>query len=723
MRKRTNERPQVEKMLSWLVAVAVSAALWIAGDGSSLTSGFPSLEELIRNGSLLERYSTHDGEERSVPGVSVRSNCSGPPGPPGPSISKITFIALPRLQPSGTASLTLRVMRHPGGPQDIVIDQETARFGEFGYELTVSETPPITFNNGDMLWIGHGGSGLRLLHQVGDEVRNICLGPESEICEPDYDYPLLAIETDPPGCIEGLVSASELRRLWENRTLPVLYSSPMREISLSCPPASISRILVGAYPSVNGDELPQIVVDNIQTCSVSTEPVAEGVNVYECVLDTAGDAEDAVDGEVSLTVSQRHAGSQIGFLHTGQTDTPLISLDVSGDCSSSQLLSEPDLMEMTALYIPYIIEREDDEIDFEDLTIIQNGILVNWTFVARNIGGEEYPKLFKIIQEEMGFTRNTINNIDCTETPYPNVYECSVTPEPVEAGDFIGILLPANDSARLLLSFLSINGGPIGESLVGNDDLEGVPLITLGVVPNNATTSSTSMQPNPTTTLHQSSSPVIITGSPTQSTPSETPTTEEASDPQSSSDNTGVIVGAVMGLILAVLLFLAVVLLLVFILCRRKHTKYDEKEEEQREMTEEERAAMDNPVYSGGRDTESGRPEDRGSNHQYEVTASQQPSSSTNSGQVYEVPDKNPSSSDGRKINESFDNPGYYSTIHEVHSTTDNSQIDALLSSNHYEMAIYVPTQEQRNYVESGAVPTENIYATLEEVLFINTSR
>jgi hypothetical protein len=31
--------------------------------------------------------------------------------------------------------------------------------------------------------------------------------------------------------------------------------------------------------------------------------------------------------------------------------------------------------------------------------------------------------------------------------------------------------------------------------------------------------------------------------------------------------------------------------------------------------------------------------------------------------------------------------------------------------------------QEQRNYVESGAVPTENIYATLEEVLFINTSR
>ena len=164
--------------------------------GSSLTSGFPTLEELIRNGSLLERYSTHDGEMRSVPGVSVRSNCSGPNN--SPMISKITFIALPRLQPSGTESPTLRVMIHPDGPQtDIVIDQETARFGEFGYELTVSETPPIMFNNGDMLWIRHGGSGPRLLHQVGDEERIICwrFEPDSENCEPDYDYPLLAIET------------------------------------------------------------------------------------------------------------------------------------------------------------------------------------------------------------------------------------------------------------------------------------------------------------------------------------------------------------------------------------------------------------------------------------------------------------------------------------------------------------------------------------------------
>ena len=62
-----------------------------------------------------------------------------------------------------------------------------------------------------------------------------------------------------------------------------------------------------------------------KTCSVSTEPVTEGVNVYECVLDPPV----SVDGDFSLTVSQRNAASQIGFLHDGQTDTPLISVDSS----------------------------------------------------------------------------------------------------------------------------------------------------------------------------------------------------------------------------------------------------------------------------------------------------------------------------------------------------------------------------------------------------------
>ena len=197
-------------MLSLLVAVAVSATLWIAGDcklegpyqrfcmlihmatsiGSSLTRGFPSLEELIRNGSLLERYSTHDGEMRSVPGV--RWNCSEPDGG---RISKITFIALPGV---GMNRPSLRIVRHPGGDQDIDISGGMEKFGEFGYEVTPMNAN-VMFNDGDMLMIRHPpyeDSGLRLLHQVDDVARNICIGPPGpENCQPDYDYPLLAIET------------------------------------------------------------------------------------------------------------------------------------------------------------------------------------------------------------------------------------------------------------------------------------------------------------------------------------------------------------------------------------------------------------------------------------------------------------------------------------------------------------------------------------------------
>ena len=77
---------------------------------------------------------------------------------------------------------------------------------------------------------------------------------------------------------------------------------------------------------MNGSGLPHIVINNNQTCNVSEVPVAEGANVYECVLDSSV----AVDGEVSLAIRQRNAGSQIGFLHDSQmTDTPLISVDSS----------------------------------------------------------------------------------------------------------------------------------------------------------------------------------------------------------------------------------------------------------------------------------------------------------------------------------------------------------------------------------------------------------
>ena len=148
-----------------------------------------------------------------------------------------------------------------------------------------------------------------------------------------------------------------------------------------------------------------------------------------------------------------------------------------GDCSS-QLLSKANLTELTARFI--IVERDDDEIEFKHLSITQNGFLVKWTFVARNIGdGDDYPTLF--IVNTARPTTIPVVNTDCTNDLYPNVHQCTVEPQSVEAGDFIGVVLPALSDARLLLSFIIINGVPPGESLRRSEEVEGLPLIAVEV--------------------------------------------------------------------------------------------------------------------------------------------------------------------------------------------------------------------------------------------------
>ena len=121
------------------------------------------------------------------------------------------------------------------------------------------------------------------------------------------------------------MAASELKRFWEERVLPLLYNTPEADISLNCTSALISRIIVGAYnSSVIGDGAPKIVIGTDQiTCSVSTEQITDGVNVFECVLDFPVQ----VTENSSLSVRQRNSSSQVGFLHDGQIDTPLISVD------------------------------------------------------------------------------------------------------------------------------------------------------------------------------------------------------------------------------------------------------------------------------------------------------------------------------------------------------------------------------------------------------------
>ena len=117
------------------------------------------------------------------------------------------------------------------------------------------------------------------------------------------------------------MSADELRRLWSNRQLPVVYSSPSREIPLACGSTSISSILVGAYnDSLIRDEQPQIEIGE-HKCNVSTEPYTAGVNVYECKFEPVVEVEE----NDSLKISQRNTSSQIVFIYNGGTDTALIS--------------------------------------------------------------------------------------------------------------------------------------------------------------------------------------------------------------------------------------------------------------------------------------------------------------------------------------------------------------------------------------------------------------
>ena len=166
----------------------------LCGVGGTFTSGFPTLDEIRGNGSLLNDgvYSTHDGEIRSVPGVQF--TCNG-------RITKFTFIALPGV---GTQNTVLAILRQDNIIRNFSTAGATLSFGDFGYEISLP--PPngvLDLQTGDTLQIDHqwyASSRLRILHQVGDDMLDICWrwrneGPSDTHCVLDYDYPLLAVET------------------------------------------------------------------------------------------------------------------------------------------------------------------------------------------------------------------------------------------------------------------------------------------------------------------------------------------------------------------------------------------------------------------------------------------------------------------------------------------------------------------------------------------------
>ena len=151
-----------------------------------MTRGFPSLEELIRNGSLLERYSINDEDLKLVSGV--RFTCSEADY----RIKRITYVALPG-DGMTNISLVFQTTRPPIiGVTELVITDDVTPFSEFGHILELNSI--LSFNEGTLLFIRHhpfeeGHS--RLVYQ---REMAIC-SSESQSCPDERDYPLLAIET------------------------------------------------------------------------------------------------------------------------------------------------------------------------------------------------------------------------------------------------------------------------------------------------------------------------------------------------------------------------------------------------------------------------------------------------------------------------------------------------------------------------------------------------
>ena len=158
---------------------------------------------------------------------------------------------------------------------------------------------------------------------------------------------------------------------------------------------------------------------------------------------------------------------------------------VGGGCSSCEFLSESDLRNKTALYIPYFYVADtvrNTAIFYEHLTITQNGSLVKWIFTADDLGMGRtgYPEL-RIYRETKRSYIRELPGSSATSTLHSNVYEVIIEPPvPVHVGDVISLELPPISTARLLLTFV-LTESPPGIDLDTSDDIAGIPLITLEI--------------------------------------------------------------------------------------------------------------------------------------------------------------------------------------------------------------------------------------------------
>ena len=116
--------------------------------------------------------------------------------------------------------------------------------------------------------------------------------------------------------------------------MPVVYSSPYRQLSLNCSSSGhLSEIFVGvggiSRVTAAGTDTLEIQTESSDEaiCNLSTLQATETPNVYECVLDPPV----TIGENSSVHIHQRYATRQIAFLHDGERDTPLISVNIMSE--------------------------------------------------------------------------------------------------------------------------------------------------------------------------------------------------------------------------------------------------------------------------------------------------------------------------------------------------------------------------------------------------------
>ena len=162
-------------------------------------SGFPSLDEIRGNGSLLVDTTTHTDESSQVLFPDINFTCDG-------RLTKLTFVALRGYVQSVDSILNLYM-------ESSTVDNEYTAGSKHNFNATIATPIPGTatgyelqFENGVPFMAGHvlgirsqvSSSKYHFLYQLGEEI-TVCrrvYSPNEFSCTPESEFgrPLVAVE-------------------------------------------------------------------------------------------------------------------------------------------------------------------------------------------------------------------------------------------------------------------------------------------------------------------------------------------------------------------------------------------------------------------------------------------------------------------------------------------------------------------------------------------------